>query len=176
MTLIVTPGALDANSYCTAAEGDAYHATHLYASVWLAATVPNKEAALIWATRLLDEQVDWKGDPSTFSQALKWPRWGVYKDGSSGGYSYGWFMAYLSPDTIPQFLKNATAELARYLLTEDRTVERSFGITSVKADTMQVDFDKRDVKPILPPSVKSIVDRYGSLRGPGSITAKLERV
>jgi hypothetical protein len=166
-TIIATPGATNANSYCTMAEADAYHEAHLYASTWDDAEDDNKIAALIWATRLLDEQVDWKGYITSMTQALRWPRSSVPdRDGRF----------YFDPTTIPTFLKNATAELARHLLTGDRTAERGFGIQSVVADTVEVVFDKHDVKPVLPPSVSAIVEPYGIVNGPGSGTAKLVRV
>ncbi len=55
-TVIITPGASNANSYCSRADGDAYHEAHLYASAWTGATADQKDAALFWATRLLDEK------------------------------------------------------------------------------------------------------------------------
>lgn len=166
MALDATAGGVASNSYATAAEGDSYHAAHLYGTVWTGATTANKEAALIWATRLLDEQVDWKGYVETLTQALRWPRQMVLeRDGRR----------YFDNTTIPTFLKHATAELARHLLAGDRTKERSIGLASVDADTVSVVFDKHDVKPILPPSVKSIIEPYGDVRGPGSNTAKLVR-
>lgn len=166
MALDATAGGANADSYCTVAEADAYQATHLYASVWTTATTANKEKALKWATRLLDEQVDWEGSVSTLGQALRWPRSEVTdRDGRA------WF----NNTTIPTFLKNATAELARHLLAGDRTQERSVGIQSVTADTVEVVFDKHDVRPFLPPSVRSMVEPFGRVKGPGSGTAQLVR-
>lgn len=166
MTLIATAGASDANSYCTKAEGDAYHETHLYASVWTAATDQKKETALIMATRILDEQMDWAGLMASTTQALRWPRSGALDRDRQ---------QFFDPATIPTFLKNATAELARQLMTEDRTKERSVGISSVTADTVEVVFDKTDVKPVLPPAVRAMVQAYGTLQGPGSGVVKLVR-
>lgn len=167
MALDATAGGPTSNSYATVADGDSYHANHLYAASWSSAITANKEAALIWATRLLDEQVTWKGDVETLTQALRWPRQMVLdRDGRR----------YLDPVTIPTFLKQATAELARHLLMGDRTQERSIGLSSVTADTVTVTFDKHDVPSILPPSVTSIVEPYGDVKGPGSGSAKLVRV
>ena len=166
LTLVATPAASNANSYCLRSEADAYHQTHLYNAVWLAADDWKKEAALIWATRLLDEQVDWRGYVTTVPQSLRWPRSMVIDRDRQ---------QYFDNTTIPIFLKNATAELARHLLIGDRTQERSYGLASVKADTVDVVFDKHDVKPILPPSVRSIVEPYGMVNGPGSGIAKLVR-
>ena len=165
MALDATARSATANRYSTVAEADAYHANHLYATVWTSAVLAQKEAALIWATRLLDEQVDWCGEKSTKDQALRWPRWYV---ADRDGYDVGMTV-------IPGWLKNATAEMARHLLAGDRTTERSIGLQSVTADTVEVVFDKHDVKPVLPPSVRSIVEPYGRVTGPGSGTAQLVR-
>lgn len=165
MALDATPGGASSNSYATVAEADAYHVNHLYATAWTGATTSNKEAALIWATRLLDEQVDWQGSASNLTQALRWPRYGVYN----------YDVVFFDHTTIPTWLKNATAELARWLLSEDRTAERIIGLRSVKADVVAVDFDKYDLKPILPPPVRSLIERYGQVRGVGSGTVSLER-
>jgi hypothetical protein len=177
MTLNVTPGDPAANSYCTRAEADFYHQTHLYNDVWLASEDWKKDAALVMATRLLDEQVDWQGAVTTYIQKLRWPRWGVASldTGGWGLGGYAYWAAFFDPHSIPDFLKNATAEMARYLLTEDRTKERSIGMLSVKADTVQVNFDKHDIRPIIPPSVRSIVQRYGDTKGPGNVSVKLVR-
>jgi len=167
LVLIATAGAADANSYCTLVESNGYHEAHVYGASWIDAEDEQKNQALVWATRLLDEQVDWKGDVTSLTQALRWPRFMVPdRDGR----------LYFDSATIPIFLKHATAELARHLLAGDRTEERSIGISSVTADTVEVTFDKHDVKPILPPSVVSIVQAYGTVIGPGSGTAKLVRV
>jgi len=166
MLLIATPGAIDANSYCTRVEADAYHQTHLYNDVWLVADDWRKEAALMMATRILDDQVDWSGTVANLTQALRWPRYGVVdRDGVN----------YFDKASIPVFLKRATAEFARWLLTEDRTVERGFGISSVTADTVKVDFDKFDVKPIIPAVVTGMIVQYGRVSGPGSMTVPLVR-
>lgn len=166
MAIDVTPGGENADSYCTVEHGDAYHATHLYASVWTGSTTARKESALKWATRLLDEQVEWNGEAATLVQSLRWPRVAALdREGST----------YLDSASIPTFLKNATAELARHLLAGDRTQERSIGLQSVTADTVEVVFDKHDLKPFLPPSVRSIVQPFGLVKGAGGGTAKLVR-
>src|SRR5687767_14468449 len=69
-------GKVDANSYATAAEGDAYHEGHLYATVWTTATLATKEAALVMATRLIDSQYFFGGGKANDGQALQWPREG----------------------------------------------------------------------------------------------------
>ena len=164
-TLIATPGAIDANTYCTLSESNTYHDAHVYGSTWLDGDDDAKKQALVWATRLLDEQVDWSGVKNSVTQALRWPRSYVTdRDGF-----------VIDSATIPTWLKNATAELARYLIQEDRTVERSFGLESVTADTVEVVFKSSDVKPILPVSVLSMISGYGNARAASGVV-KLERV
>jgi len=167
ITLVVTASDANANGYCSLAESNTYHEAHVSGATWIDAEDEVKIPALIMATRLLDEQVEWQGYITSLPQALRWPRAMVAdRDGQK----------YVDSATIPTFLKNATAELARHLLAGDRTAERSIGISSVVADTVEVVFDKHDVKPFLPPSVRSIVEPYGTVNGPGSGTAKLVRV
>jgi hypothetical protein len=43
-------GLVDANSYASAPDGDAYHDGHLYATAWTGATLANKEKASINST------------------------------------------------------------------------------------------------------------------------------
>lgn len=155
LTMDTTVGGDAANSYCSVAAADTYHDHHLYGDTWNAAELWRKQAALIWATRLLDEQADWVGTKTYASQRLRWPRsGGTDRDG------------YAIPnDLIPEGIQQATAELARYLLTEDRTAERGYGILSVQADVVSVTFDKTDQKPILPPSVRSLLTAFGAVPG-----------
>lgn len=155
LSLDATVSGASANSYATRVEGDTYHDAHLYASTWDTAEAWKKDAALIMATRLLDEQVDWYGWKYTDTQALRWPRSGVEDpDGD-----------WVDEDTLPTFLKNATAELARWLIAEDRTAEPTRAMSRVRVEGIEIVYDKNDRKPILPPSVVSIVRPYGKVRG-----------
>ena len=67
-------GLANANAYASAADGDAYHAGHLYATAWTGATDDQKAAALVMATRLIDGQYQFNGLRSQSGQALQWPR------------------------------------------------------------------------------------------------------
>lgn len=152
ITVETGEGLTNSNSYCTTAEADSYHeTTRLHNSAWESAADP--EIALIWATRLLDEQVRWKGVISNEDQALRWPRSYVYtRDG-----------VLIEGDTIPTWLKNATAELALYLVSEDRLAEAGTrGFEEIKLPGIKIKPDKRDRKPVIPRSVWSIIAPYGS--------------
>ena len=151
--LIASVGALDANSYCTLAEANSYHDTRLHNSDWLAATDPNKEKALLWATRLLDTHYDFRGFPVSLSQALRWPRTGIFnRDG-----------IYISPLTIPKDIKMAQMELALSLLLEDRTIDSdTIGLKSLKVDVIQLEFDSSQTKEPITQSVQSLLAPYGT--------------
>ena len=69
-------GKVDANAFANAADGDAYHDGHLYASAWTGATTQNKEKALVMATRLIGSLLQFRGVKRRSIQALQWPRRG----------------------------------------------------------------------------------------------------
>jgi hypothetical protein len=168
LTVIATPGAADANSYATVEESDAYHEALLYASDWTNATTATKEAALVCATRLLDEQCEWRGTKATNGQALRWPRGGVYDVDGVG----------IDNDVIPPNLKRATAELARHLIKSDRLQVRDDargGLQSVSAGPVSVTFDKVDRISLLPESVLSLL-RPLTTGSAGSLAVPLVRV
>lgn len=162
LTLVLETGAglANANSYATAAEGDSYHDAHLYATDWTGATSSTKETALVWATRLLDEQIDWAGAKQSREQALAWPRVGVV---DCEGHS-------IDSDQVPAKVKNACAEMARYLIGENRTLENDTrGIAFMGAGSLQITPNVSDRKGVLPDSVIAIVQGacFGTVHGTG---------
>ncbi len=148
--LIATPAAVNANSYATLEEANAYHDTHLYADTWYAAEDYRREMALIHATRLLDRTVQFHGTVSTEDQALRWPRADAYDEDGR---------LFLS-DEIPLVVTQATAEFARILLESDRYKTRddaTAGLKKVKADVVEVEFDSADRIDLLPESVRDML-------------------
>jgi hypothetical protein len=139
-------------------DADIYHEKHLYASDWTSASDDNKEIALMWATRLLDESVRWNGRAIADTQTLAWPR----------SYVYTIEGVALASDATPQFLKDATAEFARCLIAENRTLETNrdlIGFKELKVGDLELKVDSFKGKPLIPPSVWSIVRPYGSKTG-----------
>lgn len=133
MALVATPGAANANSYLTLQEANDYFASRLHAEAWAAASDPQKEAALIWATRLIDVQVLFNGIATSADQSLAWPRTSML---NQNGY------AILST-VVPRQLKDATAELAFLLIQSDRTLSSEVGeagITSLRAGPVTLNF------------------------------------
>ena len=133
--IVVTPGDGSANSYCSRAFADTYHSNRLHAATWDNADDATKDAALIMATRVLDQQFAWAGVRSIpGSQALEWPRDGLLNDEGD---------VALDSAAIPERLQNATAEFARLLIDSDTTVASGTAggaITSLKAGSVKIDY------------------------------------
>ena len=156
LDLVSTAAASNANTYCDLDDANQYHEERLHAEIWTAAAVETRKAALVWAARLLDMHADWEGVPWTSGQALRWPRAGVYDpDGRA-----------LAHDAIPTFLKHAAAELARHLISEDRTAEPdTLGFKTMKVDTISLTVDKYFQRRTLPASVRAMIAPYVSGAG-----------
>lgn len=104
MTLIVEDGTglATAESYVSVADADAYHTKMgTAAASWGDLTTAVKEAALRRATQFIDTRYRFQGVVNSGTQALLWPRVGVWLHGY-----------YVEATTIPQRLKDACAELA----------------------------------------------------------------
>ena len=105
-------GLSNANSYASAADGDAYFEGHLYASAWTAALLANKEKALVFATRLIDAEFQFNGYTMKATQALSWPRQKCPDPDEGRTDADGFFPS----DAVPKALLQATCEMARELL------------------------------------------------------------
>jgi len=163
VTLDSTVGGANSNSYISLADAETYHDTRLHNDAWNNASTPDKTIALMWATRLLDEWVEWDGTKVGLiaDQALRWPRYGVYyRDGETIG-----------SDIIPQFLKDATAELAKDLLAADPTADADTkGFSEIQIDVLRLKIDAadRDSTSVISDAVKAMVEPYGNLRSRGT--------
>ncbi len=166
LTVVATPGAANANSYLTLAEANTYFESRLYSDAW-DATVDDavKNKAIVMATRVLDYTFiarkelkigtdgkfyttsrGWAGLPSTDTQALAWPRIGMF---DANGVA-------IDSTVIPQQLKDATAEFAGQLLSTDTTANNDVvnqGIKQLKAGPVELAFkDFFEVK-VIPDAV-----------------------
>ena len=165
LTLIATPGAEDANTYATKAEASAvggYLESRLFVTNWTNATAGDRNIALVQATRLLDDWFDWNGKIADSDQALRWPRYSVEDcDGVD-----------IDSDIIPQFLIDATSELALHLLqsTDVLGAPDTLGYSRIKVDVLELEIDKsdRDSETVIPDSVTSMLECYGVVRSRGT--------
>ena len=163
-TLVATAGAVNANSYTTVAIADQFHldrpvvGTTAATGLWSAATTDQKTAALLWATKLLEQYFVWNGyiTDSVTPQALLWPRTGLINLNG---------LSSLDDATIPNQIQWATAEFARQLLVSDRAGDSAVetqGIKLLKAGSIRIDFkDNVHAKPI-PDVVSNLIpDAWG---------------
>lgn len=163
MTIIVTPGGSDSNSYATRAEADQYHTERLHNTAWTNADTATKEAALVWATRTLDANFYWVGVKSTEEQALEWPRSGAV---DRNGYG-------IDDDVVPVQVKNAQSELAFLLIEGDRTLASdpdADGVTELKLGSgsqIALKFSGERMRSALSSSVVALIQDLGVFIGAG---------
>lgn len=164
-------GLVAANAYANAADGDAYHDGHLYATAWTAATLANKEKALVMATRLIDGQYQFNGVKTNEAQALQWPR-----DNCHDPDADGWNGGTVADDIVPKAVIEATCELARELLSADRTAApEGEGLKYENTGTTQKGYDKNDTPPVIPRLVQAHLAKYGALLKSRSGAVRLTR-
>ena len=95
-------GKADAESYCSVAEADTYHAAR-GTTLWATMSETEKEQSLRRGTDYMGQAYGqrWKGERVSSTQALDWPRYGVVAN------------RYCVPgDVVPVAVVNACAELA----------------------------------------------------------------
>lgn len=111
MALVVETGSgrnPAAASYCSVEFANAYHETGTNAEAWAFVDPPDRERALVTASRLLDASVEWRGRPLYVDQPLGWPRRGVV------GPDHRAFPAA----AVPNAVRLATALLALKVATD----------------------------------------------------------
>lgn len=147
-------GDSDANSYCETYYADDYISTNAYASAeWLANDLTVKQALLIRASKYLDSMFEWKGRRAHRDSGLKWPRYECY---DCDGFE-------MDHERLPRELKDATCEMATYLMSSDWTnLESSRGIREVKADVVDVKFDTSQTRGSVPYAVIAILQGLGN--------------
>ena len=166
-------GKIDANSYASAADSDAYHAGHLYATSWTGATADNKAAALVMASRVIDAEFQFNGVKTSAAQALQWPR-SDCRDPDAVATSAG--LGVIGSNVVPKGVTHATCELARELLLLDRTTAPpGEGIASDWTSTAGKKYSKTDVRPILSRLVLSLLSKFGTPTRQGGGVVKLVR-
>ena len=182
LTLIKEDGSglANANSYATAADGDTYHDGHLYATAWTAAVTGSKEKALVMATRLIDGLFQFNGFKRISTQALQWPRRECRDPDSEDGVVPGLLLVrgpFLDETKVPALVVNATCELARALVTEDRTDDPDGeGLSSVSVvGSLRLDFNANDRQPVVPLIVQTWLAKFGEYLARSKGMAKLVR-
>jgi hypothetical protein len=173
-------GLANANAYANAADGDAYHDGHLYASAWTAASSPNKEKALVMATRLIDGLFQFNGFKRMSTQALQWPRRECRDPDIQNGVVPGLLLVrgpFLDETKVPVLVVNATCEMARALLVEDRTDDPDGeGLSSMSVvGSLRLDFNSGDRQPVVPAIVQTWLGKFGEYIARSKGMARLVR-
>lgn len=164
MALNATLGASDANSYVTLAEADTYFEDRMHSSTWSALDDATKSSLLISSSLMLDWYVTWKGDKTTETQSMQWPRENAIRpDGTE-----------IDDDVLPPEVAIATYELAFVNISADRTEDSALaGLEQVKAGSLMVKADNGDVdstaKKTIPEKVWKILSDLTTLGGAGIV-------
>lgn len=183
LTLIKEDGTSrpDANSYASAADGDAYHQAHLYAAAWTSASTATKEAALVMASRLIDTCYQFHGAKSSAAQALQWPRWQVPDPDAAAAavdplHPIG--AGFIESNKVPKPVLDATCELARELIKADPTDDPDGeGLRRLEvARDISLEFDPKDRKPIISHLAQLALRKYGAYLPNTSRAVTLVRV
>lgn len=161
--IVATVGGASSNSYATAAQADTYHEAHVSGATWTAATDDQKCRALVQATRQLDAYVEWDGYAASTTQALAWPRTGLYDPNTE---------VDLPSDALPDELVWATAEQARHLLAGDRAAESTAevqGVTRIAAGSVELEFAPTSGtrQSVLAPAAYQFIAQWGTQRQRG---------
>lgn len=165
-------GLADANSYAHVTDGDAYHDGHLYAAAWTAASADNKAKALVFATRLIDAEVQFNGKRSRAEQGLQWPREDCHDPDADG-----WAGGTVPANVVPKAVVQATCEMARELLIVDRTAAPpGEGLKYENVGSNQTGYDKSDTRPVISHVAQAMLAKYGSLLNARSGAVQLIRV
>ena len=178
MALVLTKedgtGLAGANAYANAADGDAYHEGHLYATAWTAATADKKAAALVMATRLIDSLFQFNGVRTKATQSLQWPREDC-PDPDANADVVG--QRLVLSNVVPKAVVDATCETARALIIEDRTANPlGEGLKFSALGSLQQSFDKGDRRPAIPHLAQTMLSKFGVLLNRSSGAVPLVRV
>ncbi len=123
------------NSYIDVATADTYFANRLYADAWTSTAVPQKEQALVMATRAIDRQV-FIGAKKLDDQPLQFPRrypfraHDIWRKWFQFNITDQWETLYVEGASwwadidVPQAVKDATCEEALALLERGNSQRR----------------------------------------------------
>lgn len=131
-------GLANAESYCSVADADTYHAAHGNPSAWSQADEAAKESALRLATQYIDATCRgrWRGVRATLTQRLAWPRRGVTDaDGLQ-----------VAADELPRALVEATVVLAMKVAGGETLLPDAENAAAVERTRVSVGPVEEDIK------------------------------
>lgn len=142
------------NSYINLIDAEAYFLHKIHAADWDSATDPTKTDALVTATSMLDRQ-NWQGSKTQEAptQALDFPRTGLTDPEGTA----------IASDAVPQFVLDATCELALALIqnlsvqTQKNTEQN---IKRLKAGTAEIEYFRGISGGRFPTIVQELIGYY----------------
>lgn len=175
MTLAITvedgTSKTTSNSYISLADAETYFESRLHITNWTEATTDNKNRALVQAARMIDRYVRYIGWKTEDTQAMEWPRAGIYYDGSKYwsdvSYQIEWEVYSVADNYIPKEIKYAQCELALTLLAGDiQALPDTAGYSSISvAGAVSLVVDKSDRVKMVPDHVMKMISHFGTLSG-----------
>ena len=129
------------NSFLSVDEADKYFDTRLYSASWTDVEDETKKVALIASSRFLSVYYNYYGTRTEEFQNLAFPRIGLY---DHDGYNLGYY-------TVPEKVKQATAELALYQLENESLVSNissplDSGLTEIKVSSIALKFSREALR------------------------------
>lgn len=151
-----------ATSYVSVAEADDYYTIDPnFSATWAGLTTTVKQHLLAWSTRILDQKTDWKGYVTDATvQELRWPRTYVYARDN----------VLIADNKIPEQLKEAVFELAKWLYTNDPTTGQDVDwLKRMKVDVIEIEWQENASQNSFPSIINAILGTLGNFRiGGGS--------
>lgn len=162
------------NTYVDESEAAAYVTDRISNSAvkaaWTALTAELRATYLVNATRQIDSIAEWIGEKYSRDQRLDWPRFDAVVDGY-----------YVDNTTFPQPVKEATVEMALWLMGNDGEISQSqdAAYDSIQVGPISIDFNEKvsgAKDKYFPDIVAYILRDYAMLGEPGLPSANSVRV
>lgn len=153
-------GLTGATSYVADTAADDYFVVDTnYAAVWAALTTQQKQYLLSWSSRVLDQKVQWRGAKAVATSGLRWPRQGMIdRDGNA-----------VDDDVIPDQVKQATMEMAKFLSSGDPTSGQNIEyLKEIRVDVIEIIWQDHAGQPQLPAQINEILYPFGSINTGGT--------
>ena len=132
------------------------------------------------ATRLIDAEYQFGGVKTTDSQALQWPRYRCPDPDRDPMMRLGRLQIWedwLPENLVPKAVIQATCEMARAILIEDRTANPlGEGLKYTGLGANQTSFDKSDRRPVITALTQAMLAKFGALISAKTGAVRLIRV
>lgn len=158
-------GLTGANSYVSVAAADDYFVVDTnFSATWTAYSTPQKQYALAWASRVLDQKVVWQGAKAVADSGLRWPRQGTHdRDGNA-----------IDDDVVPIQVVQATLEMVKVVAAGDPTTGQNIEyLKEIRVDVIELIWQDHAGQPNLPALINEILYPLGSINVGGPRFARI---